>query len=485
MLYYMHGSLRRFGGFLLMPTIELNPQYFLDLAQLPFPLLVLQLFLDGGWILVLMVLFAGFKVMWLQSRQGKYAKTISYTMLAIDVPKMNQQTVAAVEHIFSHFSSAYSSNDFFEKWWLGKFNPKFSFEIVSIEGYVQFLVRCPSKSRDLVEAAFFSQYPEAEIIEVADYVDRVPADVPNAEWDVFGTEFVLKKPYALPIRTYVDFEHKAAEEMIFKDPISSLLEAMSQLKRGEQLWLQLLVSPSDDSWKDKSEEHVNKMLGKTAPPKKTLLDEIMWLPLGIIQQVTGIGMAPAAPAKADPAGKMSAMTPGERAVLEAVQKKAAKVGFGVKMRLVYVGRRGVFSKGRLGGVRGYLQQLAVLSMNGFKGYGPVTPKGDYFWQRWSEKQKKQDIFNAYKKRSGSGATAYYLNTEELATIYHFPMETVKAPLVKKTEAKRSEPPVGLPTREEPIEGAFSPLLKKKSAPPPPSPKDDEDESAPPKNLPFA
>jgi len=37
-----------------------------------------------------------------------------------------------------------------------------------------------------------------------------------------------------------------------------------------------------------------------------------------------------------------------------------------------------------------------------------------------------------------------LNTEELATIWHFPMSHVKTPQVQKTISKRSEPPVGLP-----------------------------------------
>jgi len=140
----------------------------------------------------------------------------------------------------------------------------------------------------------------------------------------------------------------------------------------------------------------------------------------------------------------------------------------------------------LSGVRGELQQFTAVKLNGFKAYGPVTPKGDYFWDRWSELDRKKAIFSAYKKRSGSGATAYYLNTEELATLYHFPMETVKAPLVKKTDAKRSEPPTGLPTREMPFENAIRPVPRKQA--PPPEPKEeepDEEEAAPPMNLPVA
>ena len=37
-----------------------------------------------------------------------------------------------------------------------------------------------------------------------------------------------------------------------------------------------------------------------------------------------------------------------------------------------------------------------------------------------------------------------LNTEELATIYHFPGVTVGAPSMPRLQARRAEPPAGLP-----------------------------------------
>jgi hypothetical protein len=40
-----------------------------------------------------------------------------------------------------------------------------------------------------------------------------------------------------------------------------------------------------------------------------------------------------------------------------------------------------------------------------------------------------------------------LNTEELATIYHFPTKMVEAPMVHRIEAKKGEPPAGLPVEQ--------------------------------------
>ena len=98
-----------------MPSININWDYFVLLGNLPFPLLMARVFLDGGWVLVLIVLIQGFWLLWVQSRQEKYAGTLSYVMLAIDIPKNNEQTPKAAEQIFTHLSGAYSGFERYDK----------------------------------------------------------------------------------------------------------------------------------------------------------------------------------------------------------------------------------------------------------------------------------------------------------------------------------------------------------------------------------
>ena len=181
--------------------------------------------------------------------------------------------------------------------------------------------------------------------------------------------------------------------------------------------------------------------------------------------------------------KMMDLTPGEKNVLEAVQMKASKHGFNTKIRMVYIAKRGVFNKGKvISPFKGALGQFTALDMNALKPYGLVTPKSDYFWERWSVPRKTSAIVTNYKNRSGRGAPPFVLNIEEMATLYHFPYSHVKAPLVKKTEAKRAEPPVSLPTMETASSKPFKAVIK--AAPPPAAPpnlptaedKDDESDS---------
>jgi hypothetical protein len=160
------------------------------------PLTVMgRIFIYGGWIPIVFVCLWGFKLAWLNWRVELNAARAKYVLLAIDVPKENEQLPKAVENVFTHIHGAAVAVDFFEKWWKGKHQPTFSFEICSHGGYVQFYVRAETRFRDLVEAAFFSQYPDAEINEVEDYATPFKgiAFPPTSEdgLDLFGAEYRL------------------------------------------------------------------------------------------------------------------------------------------------------------------------------------------------------------------------------------------------------------------------------------------------------
>ena len=428
-----------------MITIDLS--FFSELAtHSPFYIMG-ALFIYGGWIPVLVIGLWAAKILWLRWRQRFYAATVKYVLLAIDIPKENEEGPKAVEHIFSQLAGISSGLDFRDKWWYGKFQLGFSLEIISDGGYVQFLIRTPEKFRDLVEAAFYAQYPDAEILEVEDYAAKIPLEYPNETHNLFGTEFILAKPSAYPLRTYPQFEHSFSRPGTqFKDPLSALLELMSRIQKDEQLWLQIVVIPTGSDWKEQGEAIVAKLLGRKPAVKETVWSKAGEMPVKFIEGVAyhGFGLEPAPPPKED-AAKIAQLSPGERLVVEAVQNKLSKIGFLTKFRFVYVAKKEAFNAERAAFIKAALQQYGSLSLNSFKGYGPVVPQTDYFWQRWFAEAKKTSLAKNYSFRDPcKGAPLNILNTEELATLYHFPVVAVKAPLLKKTEAKRAEPPFKLP-----------------------------------------
>ncbi len=389
---------------------------------------------------------------WLPARKAKYLQATKFILLAIDIPKNNEQSPKAVEQVFATLAGTLSGPNLYERYWLGNHQLSFSLELVSLEGYIQYIIHSPEKYRDVVEAAFFAQYPDAEIMEIPDYVKNFPDDFPNDTYDLWGTDLKLgnKNPY--PIRTYPRFEHTLSQEI--KDPLASLLEVMSHLRRGEYACLQWVITPTGDSWKLQCEKEVKKIIGEKAPEKKDI-GYYMTYPflsfmkfLGDTLVVNAEGTADNQAKREDAPNKMLYLTSGQRDVLQGIEEKMSKIGFLAKGRFVYLSRRELFDKNRgVAPIMGGLNQFNTLNMNYFTKVKTTTTTADYWRVEKRIAKKQTKIIKAYKQRIGDskfGNNPFVLNIEELATVYHFPAMTVKAPLVKKVESKRSEPPAALP-----------------------------------------
>lgn len=422
---------------------------------------------NGLWVIFIPIFISGFWEVWMNWRQGKFAAQQKYTLLAINVPKDNIQSPKAVENIFAQFAGAHVNFNRWERYVLGKLDEKFSMEIISIGGYIQFLVRCNIYMRDMVEAAIYAQYPTAEITEVADYVDKVPHNYPNDEYDLWGTEIYMYNNEAYPIRTYPEFEHTMSQEI--KDPMAALLEIMSKINPGEQIWLQFIVSVTDEKWKNKAMSVVKKLIGAKEEKKKNWLVKTLDEPIKFWseakkQVLSGAGNGDSSASLDTQFGKMFSMSPGERRAVEMIERKISKIGFKTKIRLIYVARKEVFAKGRgVSPTFGALKQFNTLDLNGFKPYNRSKTAIDHFFKGIRLPMRQRKIISAYSYRSawsGSG-TGKIMNTEELASVWHFPMITVKAPLIQKTTSKRSEPPFTLPTGEMPREEEYQEIVRQR------------------------
>ncbi|MDP1709723.1 MAG: hypothetical protein Q8L21_02445, partial [Candidatus Komeilibacteria bacterium] len=426
----------------------------------------LIMFFNGGWLILLLAFWSSGLNSWINWRRNLYhSKTRRFILLAIDVPRDNEQSPLAVENIFSHlYGILPGKNTKWQTWWLGKTTDYFSVEIVSIDGYVQFLIYAMEDYRDLVESAFYAQYPDAEITEVEDYVDGPSGEFknltfPNDKYDIFGTEFALGKDNAYPIRLWKEFEHVMSQE--FKDPMASLLENMNKIGPGEQIWLQWVLTPEyNRNWQPQAQAMAMKIAGKSGTEKQAgLLDIILdnslkWLDAigSVIFPFYNASEGEEQKKKDDLPSLMLHLTPTERSQLEGIQLKADKSAFWTKFRYIYIAKKEVFSKARgVATVLGSLTQFNSLNNNGFGPHRFTKTSGiDYWLVNWRMSLRKNKILRAIQGRSRAmGSHGIILNTEELATVYHFPVITVKAPLVSRTESKRASAPISLP-----LEGAL-------------------------------
>lgn len=450
-------------------TINLNFLSFLFGGDIFY--FIRQFFILLVILLVLLIILRIYGKHWLDRRQKQYLAAQKYILLAIDVPRDNEQGPEAVERFFSHLAGIKIQPTWRERYFEGQKQLDISLEIISLEGQIRFLIYTPTQFRDLVEAAIYATYPGVEISEFDDYTKDVLNEFPNNEYDLWGADIGLYNKNPFPIRTYPNFEHGLSKEL--KDPMIDLLEILGKLHKGEQVWIQFIIRPAGTELKKQGEAIVKNMMGEKTSSSENIVDKtsnaIVKLGQGISDftaDTLGVLFPDEAEKKKE---EKKIISPGGKKVIEAIQAKIAKIAFDTRIRLIYIAEKKVFSKDRgVVGVLSAFNAVNTLDMNG------LEPEKKTVTSRRPQKieGKKTAIIKAYQKRARywkaepKGLTRILksitkfltidkllenkkkniLNIEELATLYHFPAVSVSPPLIKKTGSKRAEPPFGLPVK---------------------------------------
>lgn len=439
---------------------------FFQISSLPPWEITWVLFTDFyGWVPFLILVFVAAKIVWMDYIQDKWIAKQEFVLFAINIPREHTQSPKAVEQIFNTMWGMFSGPNKKEKYWEGKFQLGYSLEIVSIEGFVQFLIYLPKPFRNLVESAVYAQFPDSEILEVEDYTTYVPKEWPAEGWDLWGTEFKFTKPDPYPIRTYPHFEDMRTQG--YADPLSGVLEILSKIGAGEQIWLQWVITPLSDDWQKLADKEINKMLGIKDAAKKTFVQKL-FSPLGTLWgelvEILSLGLGTGggflagggATSEEAKAKKMDELSPQQQAAIKLIQEKANKIAYRTKMRMVYIGQKDNFNK-PLGaaGTIGSLRTFSSLVGNAFRPEGKTLTSLSYFVNFMSRLDKrKKSILSAFRSRSQSlgPGEGMVLNVEELASLWHFPSELVRTPQLKRSQARAVEPPVELP-----VESIFTPI----------------------------
>lgn len=477
-------------------VIDFNP--IINFFDLPAHIFLWKFFWYFGWVPIAITFLWGAAQLWLKYIRTQWGASQKFIVLAIDIPRGNEQMPKAVENMFTYLAGAHGTINLIEKWWDGKFQLSFSYEVISIDGYTQFLIRSPIKFRDLIESSVYSQYPDAEITEVDDYAKSAPNEFPDDEYDIWGCEFIQKHNLAYPIKVYKDFEDQiGAPETQYKDTMASLMDLYSSLREGEQVWFQIILIPIGFEWVEAGDKEISKILGETA--EKNIFDKIYDAIIKLMGDISEFiyrlwGDIEEKEKETDNTFKMMNLKPKEKKQIEAIQDKVSKLGFEVKMRFVYLAKKEVKNQYKVcSGFVGFMKQFAHMDLNNIKPDMDITAtKTQYFFKDHRLNIKKNKIMRAYKNRDDTiGRLPGIFNIEELASIWHFPLESVvRAPLIQKAPGRKAEPPISLPMGEEIasqelIEPIFEemPTEKTKNNNKQQADKNIEIKGAPPNNLP--
>lgn len=405
---------------------------------------ILNFFKYTWWLWVFLILFPIFKDSWVHWRQEIFKSSLKFILLEIRIPREIEKSPQAMEQVLAALHSLRNApGDIREKYAEGEVTVWFSLELVSFSGEIHFYIRCQKKQRNLVEAAFFSYYPDVEMVEVPDYADTFPKNIEELYMsgkDMWGTEMVLSRDELYPIKTYPFFEHEADEKKF--DPISTFLEVLGKLKPGEVVAMQFLIAPSANDWAKKWEASLEKLQEPTTAEIETDEGGTRNVPIS--------------------------RTPGQYDVLEAVERNLSKPAFDTLIRFMYLSPKDIYydSFARRGLV-GAFNQYGALNLNSLIQNYPVSTRTMiWYWPHVFPKVrnefKKQRLLYNYIRREvppekwiGRVITSKFfnwnflsrkftMNIEGIATIFHLPTSIVlTAPHIKRNESKKGGAPAGL------------------------------------------
>lgn len=268
--------------------------------------------------------------------------------------------------------------------WKQKFSvqPTISFEIVARREDIRFYVWTPSKLKDLVEKQINGAYPEAEVSEVDEY------NIFEKSGKVAYKALQLGKNNFYPIKTFKD---------LATDPMLAITSALAKMGPSEAAVIQIVISPAESDWQKAGGKFVSDIKKQESNAEH---------------------------AKFSTSGK----------TLESVEAKIAKPGFETSIRIIAVSENEETANGTVTNISGAFAQFAgdLNSLKGRKIYRKSAFMEDFLY-------RYQPMFNVF------GNHTSILNSEELATIFHFPNKQVTTPHIYWLNAKVAPAPSQIPT----------------------------------------
>lgn len=322
-----------------------------------------------------------------------------------------REIISRGETIFSSIGGLRAQRGL-KAWLLGR-TDYYSFEIVAQNKNIAFYIVAPEESKRYVEQQVHAHYPEAMIEEVDDY------NIFHPNYEVVAGQMKTKRISLLPIKTYNKME---------VDPMNSIINVMSKLEKEEGMSIQYLLRSARPAWHSRAGE-IGRKIYKGNSVEEVLKSYSRGPFSRFIFDLFGGDKKKAEDAYSASNNRLTQM---EEEMLKGIEEKNAKAGLDVNLRVVV-------SAANKGQANLYLENLSsAFSQYNFYEYG------NSFWTRINTRNQKRTIRN-FIYRNFNPSLSFLLNTEELASLYHFPNKTAETPNILWLTAKQAPVPADLPS----------------------------------------
>ena len=365
-------------------------------------------------IAIAVVIIAGLVLFDSIKTKGSISRALNMSLFLVMLPRESsapagqqrpeKELISLMEHLYSSFSSLHSRG--WNKFIYGE--PYISLEMAvhHIGEEIHFYVAVPKSYDQIFQKQLHGIFPTAEIEKTKDYNIFNPQGVSLAAYAK------LKENQILPIKTYQNLE---------TDPLGGIANSLSKLQReGEGAAIQIIIRPTHRDELRVTAQKIAKEMQSGFDFKKSL---------------ERVKKPPTKESEAKEAEKPQVghvVTPFETEIIKAMQSKATKPLFDTNIRLVVSAPDQTRAEQILQELSESLVQFSAHEMNSFQ---VSKINSTRFINRF--------LFN-FSFRLFSDSQASVLSSEEITSLFHFPLSTTATPKIKFLKSKPAEPPPNLP-----------------------------------------
>ncbi len=396
------------------------------------PIIVVGLFL----LLIIIAIFIALNIWKYFARKGFNLPTeFRKIILMVSVPKEStaekteneegvkaskiQEQISWAENLWSSLGGLKESKSF-KTWLYGRFD-ELSLEIVAQNKMIYFYVVVPQYLQQFIEQQIQAQYPHSQIEQVEDYNIFIPNGQTSSAY------LKLTKSDVFPFKTFRKME---------ADPLNALTNILSKLNENEGAVIQLIIRPANKNWSSKARKVSDQVLsGKKIKEAvggsgdKAWYDKIAKLTIKGVGSVASTITTSPENQKQDlqNQNQLSSM---DQESLKSIEEKSSKAVAQVNLRVVVSSENEISVKTNLENI-----------LNSFSQYN-IYEYGNSF--KAVKMSKNNKLINSFIHRSLIKNQSYVLNTEEIASIFHFPLPNCPTPNIHWLGARKAPAPVNSP-----------------------------------------
>ena len=281
-----------------------------------------------------------------------------------------------------------------------------SLELITKEGAIYFYVVCPKEIQSLVEKQIYSFYPNAQIEE-----DPTFRFFKDEQGFIRAAYLNLHKKFIYPLRTYLKLE---------SEPLNAITNALSKLGENSEAAIQIVIRPKTKHWQSACQKEA-KRIQEGKKPQSPLV--------GFLADLGAAAKGGTVSEKSKESYNPPVITPIDEAKIKALQEKGQKSGFDTQIKILTVSPTQEEAEVNLNNILAAFAQFGSPELNHFT---PIKPKN------------LTEAVRSFILKSFNAGPVLTLNTEEIASLIHFPNRFIETPKIHWLLAKRVSAPANLP-----------------------------------------